>query len=248
MPPARPKENPLTNFLVNILLPVIALSALGKEGEKMWHIGAAWGMSLAVLLPLCYGIWYFARHRAMNPFSLIGLVSVLLTGGITLMVWRADGSIHEQAALLFATKEAAIPLVLGITVIVSHFTHTPLIRVFIFNPEIFDLERIRRALVERKRENELEGTLWRATLAFGGAFLVSTVLNFALAYYFLSAVDTVAANAREAYNDAVARQTLWGFFVIGVPVFVILIGMLFWLLNRLGQLTGLSRDDLLVAR
>lgn len=248
MPSDRPKENPLTNFLVNILLPVLALSALGKEGDKIWHIGAAWGMSLAVLLPLCYGIWYFARHRAMNPFSLIGLVSVLLTGGITLMVWRADGTIHEHAALLFAAKEAAIPLVLGITVIVSHFTPTPLIRVFIFNPEIFDLERIKRSLLERKRENELEGALWRATLAFGGAFFLSTALNFALAYYFLSSVDTAAANAREAYNEAVARQTLWGFFVIGLPVFVILISMLFWLLHRLGQLTGLSRDDLLVPR
>jgi len=247
MPPPK-KENPLHNFLINVILPVVALSVLGKEGGKPWHIGPGPGMALAVLMPLSYGIWFFVRHRQANAFSIIGLVSVLLTGGITLLVWRDDGTIHENAAFLFALKEASIPLILGITVIISHFTPTPLIRLFLFNPDIFDIPRIEKAVEAKSRAGEFRAMMWHASLAFGGAFLVSTVLNFFLSMHFLGAVDTAAADAKEAYNSAVARQTFWGFIVIGLPVFVILLTLMLWLLKRLGQITGLDRDDLLVPR
>ena len=110
------KENPLHNFLLNVLLPVLALGVLSKDAGKPWHIGPIWGMVLAVALPLGYGIWFYLRTRKTNAFSIIGFGSVLLTGGITLMSWRPDGSIHPQAAQMFALKEASIPMILGLCV------------------------------------------------------------------------------------------------------------------------------------
>ena len=178
MPPPGPaKENPLHNFLLNVLLPVVALSVLSKEGGKPWHIGPVWGMVLAVSVPLAYGIWFFARHRRPNAFSLIGLGSVLLTGGITLFSWRPDGTIHPKAALLFALKEASIPLVLGLCVILSHRSRTPLVKVLLINPDLFDLPRIEAALQEKNRQEEYAALLWHTALAFGGSFLISTALR-----------------------------------------------------------------------
>jgi hypothetical protein len=246
MPP--PKENPLHNFLLNVLLPVLALSVLGKEGDKPWHIGPIWGMALAVALPLGYGLWFFFRTRKANAFSLIGLGSVVLTGGITLLAWRPDGSIHPDAARMFALKEASIPMILGLCVIFSHRTKTPLVRIFLYNEDIFDVARIEKALTEKGTWPQFHALLWHAALAFGGSFLLSTAFNYFLSLHFLGAVDTSAANARELYNDAVSRQTFWGFFVIGLPVFAMLFGTMVTMLRKLSSLTGLDRDSLLVPR
>ena len=242
------KENPLHNFLINVIIPVVALSALSKEGARPWHIGPVWGMAIAILFPLGYGIWFYLRTRQANAFSIIGLGSVLLTGGITLLSWRPDGTIHPKAALMFALKEASIPFVLGLCVILSHRTRSPLVRVLLFNPDIFDVARIERVIAEKGKRAEFDGLLWKAALAFGGSFLISTALNFFLGMYFLGSVDTTAPGAREAYNAAVGKQTFWGFIVIGLPVMIMLMATLHRMLKRLGELTGLDRDSLLVAR
>ena len=247
-PAATPKENPLHNFLINVIIPVVALSVLSKEGGKAWHIGPVWGMIIAILFPLGYGIWFYSRTRKANAFSFIGLGSVLLTGGITLLSWRPDGTIHPNAALIFALKEASIPFILGLCVILSHRTRSPLLRVLLFNPDIFDVQKIERVIEEKAKRPEFDRLLWQAALAFGGSFLISTALNFFLGMYFLGSVDTNAANAREAYNDAVGRQTFWGFIVIGLPIMVMLMFTLHRMLTRLAELTGLDRDSLLVPR
>ena len=249
-PAAAPRraENPLYNFLLNVLLPVLALSVLSKEGDKPWHIGPVWGMVLAVSLPLGYGIWHLAKSRQVNAFSVIGLGSVLLTGGITLLAWRPDGTIHPQAALMFALKEASIPFILGMCVLLSHRTKTPLVRMFLMNPDLFDVPRIEKAVAAREAQPEFDKVLWLAALGFAGSFLISTGLNFWLSMHFLGGVDTAATNAREMYNEKVGQQTFWGFFVIGVPVFIMLFVLIGWLVRRLEKLTGLDRDALLVAR
>ncbi len=243
-----PKENPLHNFLLNVIIPVVALSVLSKDGGKPWHIGPVWGMIIAVVFPLAYGVWFFLRTKKANAFSIIGLGSVLLTGGITLLSWRPDGSVHPNAPMMFALKEASIPFILGLCVLLSHRTKTPLVRVFLFNPDIFDIARIEKALAEKGRMAELDKLLWKAALAFGGSFLISTALNFFLTMYFLGDLDTKAANAREMYNDAVGKQTFWGFFVIGLPVMIMLMGTLFGMMRKLSELTGLDRDSLMVPR
>jgi len=247
-PPPAPKEHPLANILINVLLPILALSYLGKDDdEKFWHLGPHIAMAIAVCLPLAYGIRDLVRTRKLNPFSVLGLGSVLLTGGITIAVWNEDGTIHPKAALLFAIKEAAIPVMLGLSFLVSLKMRTPLVKIFLINPDIFDLPRIDKAVTERSKQGEFKRLIWRSTLAMAGAFAVSATLNFFLAMYFLGAVDVVAPDARELYNDAVARLTGWSFVVIGVPVLIIMIATLFYAIKTLEKITGLTRDDILLA-
>ena len=143
------EENTLVNIFVNVLLPIVALSQLSKSGEKIWHIGPELGMAVAVAFPLIYGIWFFIKTKKFNFYSVLGIISVLLTGFITIHVWNEDGSVKDNAALLFAIKEAATPLILGAVMLYSHRTKKPLIEVFLLNPDIFDIPKIESAAKEK---------------------------------------------------------------------------------------------------
>jgi hypothetical protein len=255
--PAKQQEHPLANILINVLIPVLALSYLSKDPEflqsigkavRPWHIGPVKALIVALAFPLGYGAWHFIKTRKPNFFSALGLVSVLLTGGLTIYLWNADGTVKPNAHVLFGLKEASIPLILGIAVIGSHFTPTPLLRVFLYNDSIFDVTRIERCVGENGKAVEYEGALWQATLWFAASFLLSTLMNFGLALYFLADLDHAAANARELYNERVAKLTGWSFAVIGLPMLGFMFLTLRRLLAGLGRVTGLKDDDLLLPR
>lgn len=252
-----PQENPLTNILVNVIVPVLVLSYLSKDpalqeqlGKEVrpWHIGPAKAMVLALALPIGYGIWFFVRHRKANFFSFLGLISVLLTGGLTIYLWNQDGSIKPNAAQLFGLKEASIPLVLGCAIFVSHWTKTPLLNAFLYSPQIFDLKRIEKAVTERGAEDSYRRLLFASTTIFSSSFLISTVANFFLALHFLGGIDTNAADALEQYNKGVAKLTGWGFAVIGAPILVLLFFLLWFLLKGLRRITGLTNDEIMLPR
>lgn len=245
-----PKEHPLVNILINVLLPVLALSYLSKDSAfeavpRPWHLGPANALAVALLMPLGYGVWHFTKTRKTNFFSALGLVSVLLTGGLTWFLWNPDGTVNPNAPWLFAMKEASIPLVLGLAVLGSHRSSSPLLRAFLYTDSVFDVHRIESCVDETGRHAEYRRALWSATLCFAASFLVSTALNFGLAMYLLGDLDCAASNARELYNSRVARITGYGFLVIGLPVLVFL-GITLWKLVRdLRRITGLEDKDLL---
>ncbi|MBK1835643.1 VC0807 family protein [Roseibacillus ishigakijimensis] len=251
----QPKENPLINILVNVLIPVMALDKLSKDPALVdepafYHVGPMWALLIALAIPLGYGIWFFLKHRKPNFFSAMGLISVLLTGGLTLFLWKEDGSVDASAPILFGLKEASIPFILGLAVFASHWTKTPLLNTFLYNDQVFDIKRINKKIAENDQQESYAKLLFHCTLIFAGSFLLSTVLNFFLAQYFLSPekIDYAAPNARELYNKAVGSITWVGFLVIGLPIMAFLVGCLFYLLRGLGRLTGLDRDDLLLPR
>jgi hypothetical protein len=242
------QEHPLANILINVLVPVMALSFLSKEGGKPWHIGPGPAMALALALPIGYGIWFFVKTKKANFFSLLGLGSVLLTGGLTLYLWNQDGTVKPNAALLFGLKEASIPFVLGLAVLGSHWTSAPLLRVFLFSDSIFDTGKIESRVEERGSGGEFRRVLWQATLLFAASFFISTVLNFLLAQYFLGGLNPTAPDAREQYNMQVAKITGWGFAVIALPMLIFLGFTLWRLVAGLRRVTGMETDDLLLPR
>lgn len=250
-----PKENPLLNIAVNVLIPISSLSLLSKDPNlvddaKWFHVGPVWALVIALAFPLGYGIWFLLKHRKMNFFSILGLVSVILTGGLTVFLWNEDGSVDASAPILFGLKEASIPFILGLAVFASHWTKTPLLNTFLYNDQIFDVKRIESAVAEKGEKPAYRKLLFQCTLIFAGSFLISTVMNFYLAQHFLGPdkVDYTAADARDLYNKAVARITGWGFLVIGVPIMGILILCWVYLLKGLRRITGLANDALIMPR
>ncbi len=246
------KEHPLVNIFVNVLIPVLALSHLSKDptmaDAKAWHIGPLYALFAALALPLAYGIWFFIKTRKMNFFSALGLFSVVLTGGLTLFLWNEDGTVKEQAALLFGLKEASIPFVLGFAVVASHWSKTPLLRTFLYSDNIFNIPKIENRISELGKETDYQKVILNATLLFAMSFFVSTLLNFGTAMYFLGDLDHTAHNAREIYNEKVAKVTGAGFLIIGLPIMAFLYFTLKKLFSGLRELTGFKDEELMMPR
>ncbi|MFW8363306.1 VC0807 family protein, partial [Klebsiella pneumoniae] len=83
--------------------------------------------------PLGWGLLELVRNRKLNWIALLGLVSVLLTGGIGLL---------KLDTQWLAIKEAAVPGVLGLAVLISTRTRYPLIRTLLYNPKVLNVARI----------------------------------------------------------------------------------------------------------
>lgn len=184
------RENPWLNIGFNIVIP----SFLLIKGKRLFEMAGIAGESadarifvFALLFPVVYGIWDLARRRKFNIFSAIGVASVLLTGGIGLMKMSREWII---------VKEGLVPLVLGAAVLATAATRRPLAKTIMLNESVVDLPRIEAALDARGTRGKFDAALRRATLWVAGSFLLSSVLNFALAsYIFRSEAGTEAFNA-----------------------------------------------------
>ena len=256
-PPAGQPENPLANILINVLIPVLALSFLSKDPaiqEKLgktaqfWHIGPLYALLLALALPLGYGIHYVWKNKKLNFFSNLGVVSVLLTGGLTLYLWNRDGSVKDHAGFLFGLKEASIPLVLGFAILKSARSPTPLLNVFLYNDGLFDVAKIERKVAERRVETEYRTTLNVANGLLATSFFISAVMNLGLAQWFFQGFDHQGIAALENYNAIVGKLTGWGFAVIGIPMAAFAIYTFLRLRRELGKITGLSEEEILLPR
>ncbi len=245
---APPPDHPLANILINVLFPVLILSYLSKEGDKAWHVGPHFAMGLALALPIGYGLRHFLKYRQMNVFSLIGFLSVLLTGAITIYLWSGGLPVRKNAALLFGIKEAIQPLILGSLFLITHRLGKPLFHTILYNDSVFDLPRIEQAIADQGRQGRYQKLLWNSTLLFFGSFVISSIMNLFLAFYFLGDLDPLSANWRELYNQDVAKITGWGFVVIGGPLLVVSGFILWYLIHGLKQLTGLETESLMQAR
>lgn len=247
------QDHPVVNILINVLVPVLVLSYLSKdpalvENAKWWHLGPVKALAIALTLPIGYGVWFFIKNRKANFFSALGLFSVLLTGALTIYLWNADGTVKPNADILFGLKEASVPFALGCAVIGSHWTATPLLRVFLYNDSIFDIPKIEKRVEEMQVVEPYRKLLFQSTALFAASFFLSTVMNFFLALYFLGDLDHTAVDAREIYNAQVAKLTGWGFAVIGLPILVFLMFTLFRLFKGLKKVTGLTDDELMLPR
>ncbi|MCU0957459.1 MAG: hypothetical protein MUF55_09110, partial [Hydrogenophaga sp.] len=79
-PPSH-EPRPLLDLLVSLLIPSLILMKLSGESD----LGADGALVLALLFPLGWGAFELFRYRKFNFIALLGLVSVLLTGGIGLL-------------------------------------------------------------------------------------------------------------------------------------------------------------------
>ena len=247
-------QHPLANILLNVIVPVLILTYLSKDPAvqeqlgkiaRPWHIGPLRAMALALSIPLGYGIWHFVKTRKANFFSALGLVSVLLSGTLTLYLWNHDGSVKPNAGFLFGIKEAMIPLVLGIAILASHRSESPLIRVFLYNDAIFDIPKIEERITEISAQDSYDRLLLGATRLFATSFFLSSLMNLGLANWLFAGFDSSAINALENYNAIVAKVVGWALALIGLPVLVFLFFTLRRLLKGLGDLTGFTDEEMM---
>lgn len=225
--PAAPKPNPLLEIGITIILPAVVLMQLsGAE-----RLGPVKALILALAFPVGWGIWEGVKRRKLNWLAVLGVVSTLLTGGIGLL------KLDPQ---WLAVKEAAVPGLIGLVVLGSLWTKTPLIRVLVFNPTLFDVERVHAALEARKNTVPFELRLRTGTLLLAGTFFFSAVANYLLARWVVS-----SPAGTEAFNQELGRLTLLSYPVIALPSMAMMIALMFWLARGAKTLTGLELGEMM---
>ena len=236
-PNSAKKENVFLNMGFNILLPILILNKgdqfLGDWLSSYFENTAVPILLIALLFPISYFFYDLITRKKYNFISILGLISVLLTGGIGIL---------EIPTEWFAVKEAAIPALIGLAVIVSLRTPYPLVRTFLLNPELMDVEKIDAALAEKDCRGAFDQLLVRCTYWLGFSFVFSAVLNFVLARWIV-----VSPSGTDAYNEEVARMMLWSWPVIAIPCLVITMYALWLLLKGIQDLTGYKLESFIRA-
>lgn len=215
------------NLGLNIAVPTVVLLYGGSQlGWPPWLV-----LVVALLGPLAYGGYELVTARKVNHVSVLGLISVLATGGIGL--FRIDAG-------WVAIKEAALPLALGLIVIASAFTRWPVVKTFLFDADILDRERIDAAIETRGTAADLKRRMTWSTVGLGCSFFLSAVLNYVLATWIIK-----SPSGSEAFNEELGQLTAWSFPIIAVPSMLITLAVMAWLLQGLRAYTGLSLDALM---
>ena len=223
--PAKP--NALIELLITIVIPSVILMKLSGPGD----LGAVNALLLALAFPLAWGARNLLARRKLNLFAALGLVSILLTGGIGLL---------QLDTQWLAIKEAAIPGLLGLGVVISVYTRYPLVKVLLFSPALMNVERIQESLGQRGNSAAFETRLKRATWMLGGTFFFSSAMN-----YFLATWIVTSPTGTAAFNEELGRLTLLSYPMIALPSMLIMMAVLYYLTRSIRELAGLKFSEAL---
>lgn len=224
------KENSLVSILFNIVIPVIVMTKMnGTEGS--FALGPKVSLAVAVSFPLIYGIVHFVRSRQVNFISVLGFVSVLLTGVFGLM---------ELSPVVMAIKEASVPLIIAVVVFVSIKLDKNVVYSLFFNEDIVDVDRIYSALDERNSREEFDKMFRSSSYWVVVSFLLSSILNFTLARIILQSQP-----GTEAYTEEIGKLTGLSFPIIAVPCTIILVVVMFYIFKQTTKLTDIPLEEML---
>jgi len=210
----------LGNLAFNIIIPVVILTNLSGDD----YLGPAWSIVAALIFPIGFGIWDLKQTAKINPFSILGIVSVFLTGGISLL---------ELPAEYIAIKEATIPAIIGLAVLITQRTSKPLLKVFVLSEQIINWQNLNQSLEKSGASEVFEKKMAISSYIVAGSFFLSAALN-----YILAKVILVSAPGTSAYTEELGRMTALSYPVIVIPSMLMLIGALWYIFAQIKKLTG----------
>lgn len=220
-------QHPFLDLIVSVIIPSLILMKLSGPDQ----LGSAGALVVALAFPLLWGAFEFIKNKKWNFIAVLGLISVLLTGGI--------GLLHIDPQWL-AVKEAAIPGIIGIAVLISARVKHPFVRTLLINPVVLDVERVRHALLDRGMLGPFEERLTRATYYLSGTFFFSSGMNFVLAKIIVK-----SPAGSEAFNEELGRLTLLSYPMIALPSMILMALLLVYLWRSIRSLTGLTLEDVI---
>ena len=239
-----PRENLFLNLIFNFGLPIIILR---KANDWIGDLLIQWLdvpaesklvpsilLGLALLFPFFYGAYDLLKRKKWNIFSILGIISVLLTGGIGLI---PGGTVN-----MFAIKEAAIPAIIGFVTLFSLRSKKPLVELLLYNPQVFDVEKIENELKMRDTKIEFKKLLFKCTWLLAATFLLSAILNYYLSKAIVVTEPFVDANA---FNDEIGEMMIWSYLVIIAPCMLVSGYALWTLIKGIKALTGLNMESAL---
>jgi len=222
------KPRPMVDLLVSIVIPSVILMKLSGESD----LGASGALIVALAFPLGWGFFELFKYRKFNFIALLGLISVVLTGGIGLLKLDPEW---------LAIKEASIPGIIGIAVLISTFTPYPLIKTLLYNPKIMNVSKIQESLNSNENREIFEARLQNATYWLSSTFMFSAIMNYVLARW---VVTSPAGSA--AFNEELGRMTLLSYPVIAIPSTIMMMAIMYYLWRVIHGMTGLKFEEILV--
>lgn len=223
-----PKGSFLANLAFNIILPVFILSRLSGDDS----LGPSLSIVVALIFPIGYGLWDLRQSGKINPFSVLGVVSVFLTGGISLL---------QLDPKYIAIKEAAIPALIGIAVLFTQRTRFPLVRTLILNAQLVRVDALYAALGQNNNTALFEKRMGQASFIVAGSFFLSSMLN-----YLLAKIILVSPPGTTEFSEELGKMTALSYPVIALPSMVILMLAIWFVFSQIKKLTGESLETFLV--
>lgn len=220
----------MIDLLVSIVAPSVVLMKFSGDDA----LGASGALITALAFPIVWGLFELIKYKKFNWIALLGLISVILTGGIGLL---------QLDPKWLAIKEAAIPGLLGLAVLVSTFTRYPLVSAMLFNPAIMNVEKIKQRLEELGHIETFDTRLLKITYLLSGTFFFSSLMNFILATWI---VTSPAGSV--AFNEELAWMTLLSYPVIVIPSMLMMVGIIYYLWRTIHDMTGLPLDKMMVSQ
>ena len=224
------KESPFIDLIVSIVIPSVVLMKFSGKDD----LGPTMALIVALAFPICWGLYELIVNKKRNFIALLGIISVLLTGGIGLL--QLDNK-------WLAIKEAAIPLIIGLVVLGSTFTRFPLVRTLLYNPKVMNVDKISQCLEEKQQTDLFEKRLLSANYLLAGTFFFSAVMNYILAKWIV-----VSPSGSEAFNEELGRMTLMSYPVIAIPSMIMMIGIFYFLWRTINRLSGLSLEEVVATQ
>ena len=222
------KSRPFIDLLVSIIIPSIVLMKLsGPE-----NLGATKALILALAFPIGWGLYELVTQRKKNWIALLGVVSVLLTGGIGLLKLDAGW---------LAVKEAAVPSVIGLGILIAHKLGFPAIKKLLLNPKMFQIERIESELEKRGNSQQFNKRLDAANYFLAGTFGFSAVMNYVLAKWIVT-----SESGTTEFNEELGRMTLLSYPMIAIPSMIMMLCIFWFLWRTIRKQTGLSLEEIMV--
>ena len=217
----------LGNLAFNIIIPVLILTNLSSDE----YLGPAWSIVAALIFPIGFGIWDLKQTAKINPFSVLGIVSVFLTGGISLL---------ELPAEYIAIKEATIPALIGIAVLITQRTSKPLLKVFVLSEQIINWQNLNQSLASSGTSKLFEKKMAISSYIVAASFFLSAVLN-----YVLAKVILVSSPGTSEYTEELGRMTALSYPVIVIPSMLMLMAALWYIFSQIKKLTGEELENFL---
>ena len=180
------KPRPMLDLLIGILIPSLILMKWSTDD----YLGVSGGLIIALSFPISWGLFELIKYKKFNFIALLGFISILLTGGIGLL---------ELDTKWLAIKEAAIPGIIGISVLISTYTPYPLVKVLLFNPAVMNVEKIQQKLEELNSTHLFESRLIKATYLVAGSFAFSATMNYILAKMIVTSTAGTPEFNKELY-------------------------------------------------
>ncbi len=210
-----------------VLIPTLILKKLSGDDA----LGPTWALVAALSLPMGIGLWEFIKQRKVGFVPALGFISIFLTGSIGILQLPKE---------YIAYKEALIPSIIGLVTVITAYTKSPLVKLFLFNEAFMDTAKVEQILEEKNKTEDFKQVMKNATWMLACSFLLSAILNFLLAKWIV-----VSESGTDAFNSELGTMNLYSYPVIVLPCMIITIFALFYVFKNIRRLTGLELEELM---